>query len=107
MADTIDELKTGYLKVELDYAPKTNGKKFDTWCAKYGFSPIGSGRRAWCSSLSTYLGDASGVAFNDGEMVLFYESDLVDVSALRMEGIGLQATGGVHIDATGRLFPRH
>jgi hypothetical protein len=77
-----DELRDGYIKVQLDYAPTTNAKKFAKWCEKYGFSPIGSGRRAWCSSLNTYLRDASGVAFADGEMFLFYEEDLVDVNTL-------------------------
>lgn len=76
-----DELKEGYIKVQLDYAPKTNGKKFKAWCDKYGFAYLGVGRRAWCSSLGTYLRDASGIAFSDGEMFLFYEEDLVDIIA--------------------------
>lgn len=70
-------MKEGYIKVQLDYAPTTNGKKFAEWCAKYGFVPLGSGRRAWCGSLSTYLRDAAGVAFNDGELFLFWDEDVV------------------------------
>lgn len=50
-----DELREGYIKVRLDYAPKTNGKKMREWCDKHGFAFMGSGRRAWCSSLGTYL----------------------------------------------------
>lgn len=67
----------GLIRVELDYAPKTNGKKFAEWCKKYGFMPIGSGRRAWCSSMQTYFRDALGVAYTEsGESFLFYEEDL-------------------------------
>lgn len=75
-----EKLKTGYIKVQLDYAPKTNGKKFREWCEKHGFSYIGEGRRAWCSSLSTYLRGASGIAYADGEAFLFYEEDLIDIA---------------------------
>lgn len=72
------ELKQGLIRVKLDYAPAENGKEFDEWCKKYDFDPLNSGRRAWCSSLSTYFRGALGVAFNDGEMFLFYAEDLVD-----------------------------
>lgn len=67
------------IKAELDYAPTTNGKKFDKWCEKYGFTPLGSGRRAWCPSLSTYFRSALGLATTQGgESFLFYEEDLAD-----------------------------
>lgn len=79
---TNPELATGYTKVRLNYAPKTNGKKFAKWCEDNGFTPIGSGRRAWSSSLGTYLRDASGIAYADGEPFLFYEEDLVDIDKL-------------------------
>lgn len=72
----------GYIKVQLDYAPKTNGKKFTEWCAAHNFDYLGSDRRAWCSSLGTYFRGAAGVAYNDGEPFLFYEDDLVDMEAL-------------------------
>lgn len=72
------QLKQGLMRVKLDYAPKENGKEFDEWCKKYDFDPLGSGRRAWCSSLSTYFRDALGVAFNSGEMFLFYAEDLAE-----------------------------
>jgi len=78
----IDKQKHGYLKVDLDYAPTTNGKKFAKWCEEHGFTPLNGGRRAWSSSLSTYLRDASGVAYADGEPFLFYEEDLVDTEAI-------------------------
>lgn len=72
-------LKHGIIRVQLDFAPEKNGKKFDEWCKKYEFDPLGSGRRAWCSSLSTYFRNALGVAFNPGgEMFLFYSEDLMD-----------------------------
>lgn len=74
----MSELKQGLIRVKLDYAPKENGKEFDEWCKKYDFDPLGSGRRAWCSSLSTYFRDALGVAFNSGETFLFYAEDLAD-----------------------------
>lgn len=77
-----EELKEGYLKAIFDYAPKTNSKKFREWCSKYDFDYIASGRRAWCSSLQTYFRGATGVAFIDGEMTLFYEEDIVDIKAL-------------------------
>lgn len=65
------------IKVQLDYAPKKNGKEFDAWCEKYGFRPLGSERRAWCSDLSTYFRSALGVAVTpSGESFLFYEDDL-------------------------------
>lgn len=72
----MSELKKGLIRVKLDYAPTENGKEFDEWCKKYGFDPLGSARRAWCSSLSTYFRDALGVAFNSGETFLFYAEDL-------------------------------
>lgn len=74
----MSDLQQGLIRVKLDYAPEENGKAFDEWCKKYDFDPLNSGRRAWCSSLSTYFRGAAGVAFNDGEMFLFYAEDLVD-----------------------------
>lgn len=74
----MSDLKQGLIRVKLDYAPKENGKEFDEWCKKYDFDPLGSGRRAWCSQLSTYFRGALGVAFNSGEMFLFYAEDLAD-----------------------------
>ena len=94
----VDELKTGYIKVSLNYAPKTNGKKFAAWCERNGFTPLGSGRRAWSSQLSTYLRGASGIAYADGEPFLFYEEDLVDIQAecnrARIDEIRLLAITG-------------
>lgn len=81
-SDNDTELDEAYLKVEVDYAPASNGKKFNEWCKKYDFDPLNSERRAWCSPLRTYFRGASGVAFADGEMFLFYKEDLVDVEAL-------------------------
>jgi len=77
-----DELVEGYLKVQLDYAPEVNGKKFQAWCEKYGFDYLASGRRAWCSSLQTYFRGASGVTFCDGEMMLFYDEDVSSKNSL-------------------------
>lgn len=76
----MNKLREGYIKIQYDLAPKTDGKKFAEWCEKYGFTPLNGGRRAWNSQLSTYLRGASGVAFADGEMFLFDEEDLVDLS---------------------------
>lgn len=81
-----DELKTGYLKVQLDYAPIDDEEKFKLWCKKYNFDYVGlEGRGAWCSSLGTYFRGASGVAFNDGEMFLFYEDNLIDITDLQRQ----------------------
>lgn len=74
----MSDLKQGLIRVKLDYAPTENGKEFDEWCKKYDFYPLNSGRRAWCSSLSTYFRDALGVAFNSGESFLFYAEDLAE-----------------------------
>jgi len=78
-----------YIKVTLDYAPKENGEEFDTWCDKYGFRPLGSGRRAWCSNLSAYFRDAAGVAQSPGgDMFLFSDEDIVrpdNITALLTE----------------------
>ena len=79
---TKDKLREKYIKVQVDYAPKKNGKAFEKWCKKYGFDYLASGRRAWCSSLQTYFRAADGVAFNDGEMFLFYEDDSIDIQLL-------------------------
>ncbi len=66
------------MKMTLDYAPKENGDEFDKWCEKYGFNPLNSGRRAWCSELSTYFRGASGVATNaNGAFFLFYPEDVL------------------------------
>lgn len=83
----MNNTSTGYIKVELDYAPKTNGKKFAEWCKKYNFAPIGSGRRAWCPSLQTYLRGASGVAFADGEMFLFDKEDLINLQSEKTKAV--------------------
>lgn len=70
-------LDKGLIKVQLDYAPTTNGKKMEKWCKEHGFDFFGVGRRAWCSQYSTYLRDALGVAYTaGGESFLFYEEDL-------------------------------
>jgi hypothetical protein len=74
----MSDLKQALIKVKLDYAPKENGKEFTEWCKKHDFYPLNSGRRAWCSQLSTYFRDALGVAYNSGEMFLFYEEDLAE-----------------------------
>lgn len=90
----VGTLNQGLLKVRLDYAPKKNGKKFDEWCKKYDFDPLNSGRRAWCSQLSTYFRDALGVAFNSGEMFLFYEEDLAEPKQAD------KYVGRMHVNAT-------
>lgn len=74
----MSDLKQGMIRVKLDYAPAENGKEFDEWCKKHDFDPLNSGRRAWCSSLSTYFRDALGVAYNSGESFLFYAEDLAE-----------------------------
>jgi len=76
----------GYFKATLDYAPKTNGKKFAKWCEDHGFTPLNGGRRAWSGSLQTYLRSADGVAYIDGEPFLFDEDDLVDLDKQVLEG---------------------
>ena len=79
-----EQPKWGYIKVQLDYAPTDSEEAFAEWCKKHGFYCFGLdvGRRAWCSSLSTYLRDAAGIAYNDGEPLLFYEEDVLDEQAL-------------------------
>lgn len=73
------EPKEGYIKVQLDYAP-SDEKAFKKWCEERGFDYLGSGGRgAWCSQLGTYFRGASGVAYYDGEMILFDEEDIVDL----------------------------
>lgn len=79
---TKDELQIGYIRAQLNYAPETNGKKFVKWCEGNGFVAINSGRRAWSSSLRTYLRGAAGVAYADGESFLFYEEDLVELETI-------------------------
>lgn len=69
--------KEAYIKVILDYAPKGNGEAFDLWCEKWGFTPLGSGRRAWCGNMSTYFRGADGVATTEnGDSFLFSDDDL-------------------------------
>lgn len=77
------ELRDGYLRAQLDYAPKDSEEAFEAWCKKYKFDCFGLdvGRQAWCSSLGTYFRGADGVAFIDGEMTLFYEDDLLDLTS--------------------------
>lgn len=67
----------GYIKVQLDYAPKDNGEEFDAWCEKHGFDSLGSGRRAWCSQFQTYFRGAAGVAIAPSGSFLFYEEDVI------------------------------
>ena len=65
------------IKVTINYAPKTNGKKFDAWCKEQGFDTLNSGRRAWCGAFNTYLRDAIGIATTvSGESFLVYPEDL-------------------------------
>lgn len=74
-----------HIKVKLDYAPTTNGKKARAWFESHGMDFFGVGRRAWCSQYSTYFRDALGVAYTEsGESFLFYQEDLVE-SALEQE----------------------
>ena len=74
------------IKVTLDFAPNDEGE-FDEWCRKYDFTPLNSGRRAWCNQFETYFRDADGVATTpSGETFLFYKEDrqaiLADLLAL-------------------------
>ena len=83
MSTQKDDFKERYIKIEVDYAPKVNGKEFEGWCEKYGFNYLASGRRAWCNSLNSYFADADGVAFSEnGEMFLFYEEESVNLDTL-------------------------
>lgn len=73
----MSDLKEGLIKVKLDYAPTTNGKKARKWFEDHGMAFFGVGRRAWCPQYSTYFRDALGVAYTEsGESFLFYEEDL-------------------------------
>lgn len=78
-----EELKTGYIKVLLDYAPRDTDENFRAWCKKHDFDcfGLGVGREAWCSRLGTYLRGVSGVAYAEYEPFLFYEEDVVDLQA--------------------------
>jgi len=72
-------MKEGLIRVELDYAPTTNGKKAKEWFEAHGMTFCGVGRRAWWSAGSTYFRDALGMAYTEsGESFLFYEEDLVE-----------------------------
>ncbi len=83
-------LPTGYIKVDLDYAPKDE-KDFEKWCEEHNFDYLGSqsGRRAWCGDLQTYFRGASGVAYNDGEAFLFYEEDIIKTDTMTICGRSL------------------
>jgi hypothetical protein len=71
----------GLIKVELDYAPTTNGTKAKKWFNEHGMDFFGVGRRAWCSQYSTYFRGALGVAYTEsGESFLFYQEDLQEAS---------------------------
>ena len=54
------------LSGELEAIPKGDGYEFVEWCESKGFRPINGFRRAWCSSLSTYLRDADYLFHLDG-----------------------------------------
>ena len=73
----MSKLVDGYIKVKLDYAPTTNGKKAKEWFESHGMDFFGVGRRAWWSAGSTYFRDALGLAYTEsGESFLFYQEDL-------------------------------
>lgn len=64
------------IEIEVDVAPRRNGPEFDEYCRRYGFDPLNSTRRAWCSSFGTYFRGALGVAYNDDvEPFLYYGNE--------------------------------
>jgi len=76
-------MKEYYIKVEVDVAPTTE-KEFKEYCEKYGFDFLGlhkGSRKAWCSSLSTYFRDAYGVGNANGDIILVYKEDLIEISS--------------------------
>ena len=61
----------------LDQVPEDDDKIFREWCEYYGFHFLGGGRRAWCSSLSTYLRDAKYLFTTEmGDMLLLYDEPI-------------------------------
>ena len=42
----------------IEKIPEGDGADFEDWCEQYGFVPLNEGRRAWCSSLNTYMRNA-------------------------------------------------
>ena len=70
-------IKTYTLSVNVDLAPRLNGKEFEKYCDKYGFYYINSSRRAWCDEFKTYFRNAVGIATTKGDVrFLIYEDDL-------------------------------
>ena len=45
-------------EAQIEKIPAGVGIDFENWCEKYGFTPLNGWRRAWCSSLGTYMRDA-------------------------------------------------
>lgn len=51
-------MKTLTFEAQIEKIPEGDGTDFESWCEQYGFTPLNGGRRAWCSSLGTYMRDA-------------------------------------------------
>ena len=58
--------------------------KFQAWCDLNGYHYLGGDRRAWCSSLGTYIRDSKYTFHTEsGFPILLREEDFEEVSTLR------------------------
>ena len=77
--------KTAYMEVELEDIPgrrEASQEEWEKWCEDHDFTCLGNhaeSRRAWISSLSTYIRGAAWLVYSDGGLVdLAYKDDVGD-----------------------------
>lgn len=63
------ERKTVYLECQVERIPgedEVSPKEWLDWCTARGIDPLGGGRRAWWSEISTYIRGADYIVYFDG-----------------------------------------
>lgn len=74
-------------EAQIEKIPEGDGQTFEEWCEKYGFHPLKGDRRAWCSSLGTYVRDADYlVTLNISDCPSFFITE-AELQNAKMEDI--------------------
>lgn len=87
-SDTSPLRTSALIRVEIEPIPDlpTDSQEWDQWCLERGFNALNGGRRAWCSSISTYLRDATGLVYHDGELADLWTDELPNRKCPRCGG---------------------
>lgn len=81
--DMSDTIERWLVAADVYPIPPDDGPEFDAWCEANDCRPLAGRRRAWSHPCQSYIRDAYGIAYAEGEgPFLVYRDDLVEPSRL-------------------------